>query len=117
MKSSYSQLKQDLNVISFFNNKSDLYFIDIGASNGITLSNTYLLEKKYNWNGICSEPLPRAYKSLINCRSVICDNHAIFSESGLSLEFSQSNLLSGITKFIDSYGGLKVVPPELEPSY
>lgn len=100
---SYSQLNQDLNVISFFNNKNDMYFIDIGANNGITLSNTFLLEKQYNWKGICSEPLPRAFKQLIKCRNVICDNNAVFSKSGLSLEFSESNLLSGITKFIDLY--------------
>lgn len=100
---SYSQLKQDINVISFFNNKNDLYFIDIGANDGKKLSNTFLLEKKYNWKGICSEPLPEAFKHLIKCRGVICDNNAIFSESGLSLEFSQSNLLSGITKYIDRY--------------
>ncbi len=42
---SYSQLKQDLNVISFFNNKNDMYFIDIGANDGKSLSNTFLLEK------------------------------------------------------------------------
>jgi len=106
---SYSQLNQDLNVISFFNNKNDLYFIDIGANDGKKLSNTLLLEKKYNWKGICSEPLPGAFKQLIKCRSVICDNNAVFSKSGLSLEFSESygtrdgNLLSGITQFIDKH--------------
>ena len=100
---SYSQLRQDLNVISFFNNKNDLYFIDIGANDGKTLSNTFLLEKKYNWKGICSEPLPIAFKQLIKCRSVTCDNNAVFSKSGLSLEFSESNLLSGISKFIDRH--------------
>lgn len=100
---SYSQLNQDLNVISFFNNKNDLYFIDIGANDGKTLSNTFLLEKKYNWKGICSEPLPSAFKQLIKCRSVTCDNNAVFSKSGLSLEFSESELYSGITNFIDQW--------------
>lgn len=42
---SYSQLNQDINVITFFNYKNDLYFIDIGANDGLELSNTYLLEK------------------------------------------------------------------------
>ena len=100
---SYSQLKQDINVISFFNNKNNLYFIDIGANDGKKLSNTFLLEKKYNWGGICSEPLPKAFEQLIKCRNVICDNNAVFSESDLSLEFSECNLLSGITKFIDRH--------------
>ena len=42
---SYSQLGQDINVINFFNNSKNMYFIDIGANDGIILSNTYLLEK------------------------------------------------------------------------
>lgn len=104
---SYSQLSQDLNVISFFNNKNGLYFIDIGANDGKTLSNTFLLEKKYNWKGICSEPLPSAFKKLIKCRNVICDNNAVFSKSGLSLKFSESNLYSGITNFIDRHEEVK----------
>lgn len=98
---SYSQLNQDLNVISFFCNKKNMYFLDIGANDGIRLSNTYLLEKEYNWKGICSEPLPSAFEKLIKCRSVVCDNNAVFSESGLSLDFSECDFLSGITSFID----------------
>lgn len=100
---SCSQLGQDINVLSFFNNKKDLYFIDIGASDGKHFSNTYLLEKEYNWKGICSEPLPSAFKKLMECRSVICDNNAIFSQSGLSLEFAEYDQLSGITNFIDCH--------------
>jgi FkbM family methyltransferase len=84
-----------------------LYFIDIGANDGKTFSNTFLLEKKYNWKGICSEPLPSAFEQLVKCRSIICDNNAVFSKSGLSLEFSESDLLSGITKFIDCYDDSK----------
>ena len=104
---SYSQLNQDLNVISFFNYIKNMYFIDIGANNGVSLSNTYLLEKKYNWNGICSEPLPKAFEKLCKSRSVHCDNNAVFLNSGLSLEFSESNFLSGITKYIDKHKHVK----------
>lgn len=113
MKESYSQLNQDINVITFFNKKSGLYFVDIGANDGITLSNTYLLEKKYDWQGICCEPLPNAFSKLKMLRDVICNNNAIFSTSDLDLEFSQSNLLSGITDYIDHHqnakNGLKII--------
>ena len=101
-----SQIGQDKAVVSFFNDKKDLYFIDIGAHNGKSLSNTFVLEKYYNWNGICSEPLPRNFKLLKACRNVICDDNAVFSESGLSLEFSDSNLTSGISEYIDSEYGI-----------
>lgn len=100
---SKSQLNQDLNVIDFFSNMFHGFFLDIGAYNGYSLSNTYLLEKNYKWSGICSEPLPSAFNELCNCRDVICDNQAVFSKSGLSLQFSECTLLSGITEFIDGH--------------
>ena len=43
---SYSQLNQDINVITFFSNLPDLYFIDLGAHDGKTISNTFLLETR-----------------------------------------------------------------------
>lgn len=45
---SKSQIGQDLNVLKFYKEKQCGYFIEIGASDGIQLSNTYLLEKEYN---------------------------------------------------------------------
>ena len=42
---SISQLYQDVNVITFFNKKEKLFFVDIGANDGINMSNTCLLEK------------------------------------------------------------------------
>lgn len=104
---SYSQLNQDKHVIFFFNYKRDMYFIDIGANDGIRLSNTFLLEKYYNWKGICSEPLPDAFKKLVKNRNVICDDNAVFSKSGLNLHFSEFNMLSGITEYIDRHKAAK----------
>ena len=104
---SFSQINQDINVISFFNNKTDMYFIDIGAHDGKSFSNTFLLEKTYNWKGICSEPLPSSFKKLTKCRNVICDNSAVFSKSDLSLEFSVSDMLSGLTHCIDRFEDVK----------
>ena len=46
---SYSQIGQDLEVLKFYNFKENGFFIEIGASDGISLSNTYLLEKNFNW--------------------------------------------------------------------
>ncbi len=42
---SFSQIGQDLEVVEFYKNKSNGFFVEIGANDGITLSNTYLLEK------------------------------------------------------------------------
>ena len=64
MKMSYSQFGQDLKVLSYHNNKSNGYFIEIGAGDGVLESNTYLLEKKYGWNGICVDPAEYQFNEL-----------------------------------------------------
>ena len=102
---SYSQLNQDNNVLEFFNHKKNLYFLDIGANDGISFSNTYKLEKEYNWKGICSEPLPRLYNDLKKCRNVKIDTNAVYSKSGLTLDFTDadSHMFSGITDCISKH--------------
>ena len=54
---SYSQYGQDLFVKNYFlrrPKKAQYYFVDIGANDGITLSNTYMLEHSLdqNWSGL-----------------------------------------------------------------
>ena len=47
---------QDKWVLNILDNKSNGYFVDIGAHDGYHDSNSYVLEKDFNWNGICVEP-------------------------------------------------------------
>jgi FkbM family methyltransferase len=102
---SYSQLNQDLDVLKHYNNKKDGYFIEIGANNGITLSNTYLLEKEYGWKGICIEPIPKTYLKLIKNRNCICSDKAVYNQSNVTVNFTitEYDLLSGITENIDRH--------------
>lgn len=48
----YSQVGQDRWVINYFGENYKGFFIDIGAYDGISISNTYALEK-LGWKGIC----------------------------------------------------------------
>jgi len=102
---SYSQLNQDIKVLQHYNNKKNGYFVEIGASNGIELSNTYLLETEYNWKGICVEPIPERYELLCKNRpNSLCSNKAVYIESNLILSFDIANdcdLLSGLSNHID----------------
>jgi FkbM family methyltransferase len=64
IKNSKSQINQDLFVIAALNFIKKGFFIEIGAADGLNLSNSYLLEKKFNWNGILCEP-STIYEKLI----------------------------------------------------
>jgi FkbM family methyltransferase len=104
---SFSQLNQDLNVLKFYNNKTNGFFIEIGASDGITLSNTYLLEKEYKWKGICVEPIPKQFQLLCKNRpNSSCSDYAVYNESGKMVTFdiaNDSDLFSGISNNIDLF--------------
>ena len=104
---SRSQLGQDLEVVKFYNKKEGGFFIEIGASDGMNLSNTHLLEMQYKWKGICCEPIPSNFEKLVKNRpNSVCYNEAVYNQSGLTLTFHIANnfdLLSGISDHIDKY--------------
>lgn len=66
-------------VLEKLKNKKNGYFIDIGAHDGYNNSNTWTLEKYYEWQGICVEPNPsyRGYPTLLKNRNCICENLCI----------------------------------------
>ncbi len=62
-----SQVKQDEiinNLINSFREAAKIesgekpYFVDLAANDAAALSNTFRLEKNYNWKGLCIEPNP-----------------------------------------------------------
>lgn len=57
----YSQFGEDGWVASHLAIPKAGYFIDVGAADGITFSNTYYFEKQ-GWKGICLEPNPENYQ-------------------------------------------------------
>lgn len=104
----YSQFGQDIDVLEYLNYKENGYFIEVGAYDGIELSNTYLLEKKYNWEGLCIEPQEYFYQKLKDNRNCYNDNSLIYSVAGKILDFSDSgDGLSGITDNIVKYEHVK----------
>ena len=65
----YFQCQQDkfLNTI-VFNNKKNGFFIDIGAHDGKTYSNSLFFESINNWNALCFEPNPTVFTALNSFR-------------------------------------------------
>jgi len=102
-QTSIAQLNQDIKVLEFYKNKKNGYFVDIGANDGIRISNTYLLEKDYEWKGICVEALPDKFQELVKNRTSININKAVYDTTGVILDFSSNDLLSGVTKNIDKH--------------
>jgi len=106
LKDTYSQFGQDLYVADvLFQGKKGGVFLDIGAHDGISLSNTYLLEKKHGWTGICIEALPEVFSKLIKSRDCICVNAAATRQGGEQVEFEKidgyGEMLSGMVENYD----------------
>ncbi len=69
----YSQNGQDIFVHGSFQERDSLgYFLDIGAHDGISFSNSYFLEKHLKWNGICIEATPTTFELLQENRRCEC---------------------------------------------
>lgn len=104
-KTSYSQINQDTNVLKHFGNKKGGYFIEIGANDGIHYSNTYLLEKEFDWKGICIEPVPYLYNKLKQNRTCITIPSAVYDTDNETVTLVEANEkgLSGIIDDIDKH--------------
>jgi FkbM family methyltransferase len=87
---SKAQLRQDLLVLWLLDFKRDGVFIEFGATDGVDLSNTYLLEDKYSWSGILAEPALIWHEKLRVNRKCVVDFHAISSRSGELLDFFEA---------------------------
>lgn len=57
-------------------------FVDVGAHDGKSLSNTFFLEKERKWTGLCIEPNPRCFDLLTKERSSDCLKVAIDTKEG-----------------------------------
>lgn len=78
----YSQYGQD-EILNNLINKRNGFFIDIGAHDGISFSNSYSFETELEWSGICIEPLPKIFKKLQENRKCILENCAISNIEGV----------------------------------
>ena len=91
VKKSQSQLKQDLFVLTELQLKKNGFFVEFGATNGIDLSNTYLLEKEFNWSGILSEPAKSWHKNLEENRTSFIEHKCVWESSDIELEFNETD--------------------------
>jgi len=90
-----SQCGQDKWVIEdIFRFKKNGFFLELGAGDGIFLSNTYILEKDYDLKGICIEANKDLFRKLKENRKCICDNSCIDSKKQ-KVKFTKNKGLHG----------------------
>ena len=102
ISSSKSQLLQDL-IVGFLYSEQVGFFCEFGAADGISLSNSYFLEKK-GWNGILAEPSKRWHEQLAANRSCKIAYECVYSESNQEIIFNEvdDGMFSSLVEFSDA---------------
>ena len=88
---SKSQLRQDLFVLVELNFLEGGYFVEFGATNGVDLSNTYLLEQGFSWRGILAEPARVWHEELQKNRPLASiESSCVWRDSTSTLAFNET---------------------------
>jgi FkbM family methyltransferase len=80
------QAGQDLLAYLYFRGKESGFFLDIGAHDGRTYSNSYVFEQ-LGWRGACVEPLPGVFTKLRQNRRCDCYQAALAGRSEAEAPF------------------------------
>lgn len=83
----HGQLLQDLWVLFESDLKVGGYFVEFGAYDGQTHSNTLLLEERFGWQGIVAEPNADVVERLRRLRRAVVDDRCVWDRSGDVVEF------------------------------
>jgi FkbM family methyltransferase len=104
LSKAHAQHRQDLFVLSELGFKRGGYFVEFGATNGVDISNSYLLEAEFGWDGIVAEPARRWRDALRQNRRCNIDTDCVWRESGAILAFNEVSRpdLSTIDAFSDA---------------
>ena len=89
-------------------------FVDVGAHNGKYLSNTYILENVFGWQGICVEPNTKLFAELQITRTCILENCCLLDEIRLVnyLEVEGDVLAQAHSGIVDYLGSASYVLPD-----
>ena len=126
----YSQFEQDKFVYeNYFQGKTDGYFVDIGAHDGTTFSNSKFFEE-IGWTGVCVEPNPKVFEVLQADRKCKCVMKAVANYigkakffqitegadmlSGLADEFNQRGIENIYANLQDLENGFEYIDVELD---
>lgn len=82
---------QDIFAVLASGGKRNGYFVEFGACDGLLVSNTVMLERRFGWRGVLAEP-DRYWKDRLPMnRTAVIDTRCVSSVTGQQLEFYQSD--------------------------
>lgn len=123
---SYSQIGQDMFVLEVMKNKTNGTFLDVGCSDYERLSNTYLLEKEFNWRGVAIDLCKNDQEGWLNNRpnsvfvlgdALKIDYEKLLTENNLGMEIDYLSIdleppattLNALYKIFESDISFKVI--------
>ena len=101
---SNAQLLQDLWVLYELREKRNGYFVEFGACDGKSLSNTLLLEKTFGWQGALAEPARAWHEALYRNRDCYISDKCVYKTDGAEVQFNEVDIgeLSGMMELVES---------------
>jgi len=98
---SHSYQGQDLFVVEALGGLRGGFFLDSGASDGVSGSNTLLLESRFGWRGICVEPNDQLFARLLHERRCMCLNCCLYDREDEVAFFEAAGVFGGILNEYD----------------
>jgi FkbM family methyltransferase len=92
---SFSQNGQDIQILKLLNYKRNGYFLDIGCAHFRQISNTFALERSFDWNGLCVDPRKGLQNGFKEKRKCFFKEAAVYSYTG-KISFRDIGVLSGV---------------------
>ena len=103
LSQSRSQVFQDLWVLFTLREHQGGFFVEFGATDGVTDSNSWLLEQRHGWRGILAEPNPRWHDLVrANRPTAMVDTRCVHTKTGATVDFLATELAAVST--IAGYG-------------
>jgi len=97
IESNYSQIYQDMFVLSMYNGKKEGTYLEIGSGDPIYGNNTYLLEKYFDWRGVSIDInkdfwysfQERRKNQCLNKNALECDYNKLLGKYGNMIDYLQ----------------------------
>lgn len=90
LDTSHSQLRQDLFALAMHGFKQGGFFVEFGATDGVELNNTLMMERDFGWSGILAEPARGWHGDLKKNRSCTIEHRCVWKASGEKLRFTET---------------------------